>query len=168
MHLPTASKGAIFWCFFARFFFSTFAHISTPFFKRCVEYLVAHGSDLFLENYDGLSPCDLAVRENHHDIALFLESRMVFNSTEDLRSSSGSFEEAETTEVSGLRSQDLQEAKEQLIAEVADTLSLSVPSAESLLRHNEWSRESVMDNHRQNNVSESIIVQPSFIGTEFF
>ena len=32
--------------------------------------------------------CDLAVRENHHEIALFLESRMVFDSTpDDLRSS---------------------------------------------------------------------------------
>ena len=43
---------------------------------------------MFIENYEGLTACDLAVRENLHDIALFLESRMVFNSTpEDLGSS---------------------------------------------------------------------------------
>ena len=37
--------------------------------KRCVDYLVAHGADIFIENYEGLTPCDLAVRDNNHDIA---------------------------------------------------------------------------------------------------
>ncbi len=126
--------------------------------KRCVEYLVAHGADLFNENADGLTACDLAVRDNHHDIALFLESRMVFakstttssGESTELRSSgdSGSFEMAEDeglkTNNGLLRSQDLQEAKEQLIGEMADTLSLTKHSAESLLRHHDWSRETVL------------------------
>lgn len=46
--------------------------------QKCVELLVAHGAGLFLENRDRLTPCDLAVRAAHHDVATFLESRMVF------------------------------------------------------------------------------------------
>ena len=49
--------------------------------KKCVEYLLAHGADPYIENKAGLSPCDLAMRENHHDIALVLESKMVFTGT---------------------------------------------------------------------------------------
>ena len=49
--------------------------------KKCVEYLLAHGADPYIENKAGLSPCDLAMRENHHDIALLLESKMVFTGT---------------------------------------------------------------------------------------
>ena len=33
-----------------------------------MEYLVAHGADLCAENLEGLTACDLALRENHHDI----------------------------------------------------------------------------------------------------
>ena len=50
--------------------------------------------------------------------------------------------------VENLSLQDLQEAKEQLILEMADTLSVSRAFAESLLRHNDWSREAVMENMR--------------------
>jgi len=46
--------------------------------KHIVELLVSHGSPLFLENNERQTPCDLAMKANYHDIALFLESRMVF------------------------------------------------------------------------------------------
>nr|CAI5842727.1 unnamed protein product [Callosobruchus analis] len=46
--------------------------------KRCVELLLAYGAPLFIENNDKLTPCDLAMRGSHHDIARLLESRMVF------------------------------------------------------------------------------------------
>lgn len=46
--------------------------------KRVVEFLVSHGSPLFQENVERQTPCDLAMKANFHDIALFLESRMVF------------------------------------------------------------------------------------------
>ncbi|KAI4467591.1 rbr family ring finger and ibr domain-containing [Holotrichia oblita] len=46
--------------------------------KRCVELLLTHGAPLFIENNDKLTPCDLAMRAAHHDIARLLESRMVF------------------------------------------------------------------------------------------
>ena len=43
----------------------------------------------------------------------------------------------------------MQEAKEQLIGEMTDTLSVSRGFAESLLRHNDWSREAVLENMRR-------------------
>ena len=36
--------------------------------RKCVEYLVAHGADLCSENVDGLTACELALKNNHHDI----------------------------------------------------------------------------------------------------
>ena len=47
-----------------------------------------------------------------------------------------------------LRSQDLQEAKDQLISDLADSLSMTRPCAETLLRQHEWSREAVLDGMR--------------------
>lgn len=46
--------------------------------KHVVELLVSHGAPLFVENLERLTPCDVAMKANFHDIALFLESRMVF------------------------------------------------------------------------------------------
>ena len=50
-------------------------------FKKCIEYLLAHGADPFVENKAGLTACDVAIRENYHEIALLLESKMVFSGT---------------------------------------------------------------------------------------
>ena len=127
--------------------------------KRCVEYLVAHGANLFVETlHERLTACDLAMRENQHDIALFLESKMVFNSTPESLSvdSSGgkrtrnSSLDAATADCSneaynGLTAQDLQEAKEQLLVETADLLHVPLFTAEALLRHSEWSREILLE-----------------------
>ena len=127
--------------------------------KRCVEYLIAHGANVFLETlHERLTACDLAMRESHHDIAIFLESKMTFNSTPESlsvdssggkRTRNSSLDAATadcSTEVySGLRAQDLQEAKDQLLVEIADLLHVPLFTAESLLRHSEWSREILMD-----------------------
>ena len=132
--------------------------------KRCVEYLVAHGADVLTENFDGLTAYDLANRENHGDIVVFLESKMtVFNQTpEDIHSEAtlsasgslgrSSFEVTEADEISNgplLRSQDLQEAKDQLIIDMSLTLSLPKVNAEAILRQNEWSKEVVLENWRR-------------------
>ena len=50
--------------------------------KSVVELLVSHGAPLFLENLERLTPCDVAMKAQFHDVALFLESRMVFVSRE--------------------------------------------------------------------------------------
>lgn len=118
--------------------------------RKCIEYLVAHGADLFLESKDGFTPCDLAMRESHHHIAQFLESKMVFSGTPESVSgeSSGartSSFEGEEEVYCGLRAQDLQEAKDQLLVETADMLHIPLFTAEALLRHAEWSRENLLD-----------------------
>ncbi len=134
--------------------------------KKCVEYLLAHGADPYSENKSGLTPCDLAMRENHHDIALLLESKMVFSGTPDELSSAGRRASVyETEEVySGLRAQDLQEAKDQLIVETADMLHIPLFTAEALLRHSEWSREVLLESWMRDPVSMCQVagVQPPF------
>jgi ankyrin repeat protein len=44
--------------------------------KQCVEFLVAHEADLFVENNEGKTACDLAVVCGHHEVALVLEVRI--------------------------------------------------------------------------------------------
>lgn len=46
---------------------------------------------------------------------------------------------------SGLRSQDLQEAKDQLLVDTSDMLKIPLFTAEALLRNNEWSRETLLE-----------------------
>ncbi|XP_066998592.2 uncharacterized protein [Anabrus simplex] len=114
--------------------------------KRCVELLLAHGSPLFVENFDKLTPCDLAMRSNHHDIAQLLESRMVFADSSDTINEAELYGPEEQEEVySGLRTQDLQEAKDQLLVETSDMLHIPLFTAEALLRDNEWSREALLE-----------------------
>ena len=36
--------------------------------SRCVEFLVGHGGDLFIENCSGQTACDLAVACGHHQV----------------------------------------------------------------------------------------------------
>ncbi|PNJ70090.1 ANKIB1 isoform 7, partial [Pongo abelii] len=47
--------------------------------KACVELLVKHGGDLFAENENKDTPCDCAEKQHHKDLALNLESQMVFS-----------------------------------------------------------------------------------------
>ncbi len=144
--------------------------------KKCLDYLIAHGADVFVEDREGRTPCDLALREGHHHIAQALESRMVFSGTPEsmasvgedstgggggigqgafalalggsvggIRASSQEDDEEEDEDEEGvycgLRAQDLQEAKEQLLVETSEMLRVPLFSAEALLRHAEWSRE---------------------------
>ncbi|XP_056009769.1 ankyrin repeat and IBR domain-containing protein 1-like isoform X2 [Ostrea edulis] len=114
--------------------------------KYCVEKLVQSGAPLFTENKERQTPCDCAEEGGHAEIALYLESKMVFSSvgndddeTEDVASI------MEPEEYSGLRAQDLQEAKDQLLVETADMLSVPLFTAEALLRNHEWSREMLLE-----------------------
>ncbi|RZF33312.1 hypothetical protein LSTR_LSTR007657 [Laodelphax striatellus] len=118
--------------------------------QRCVELLLAAGAPLFLENNDKMTPCDTAVKSENHAIARFLESRMVFadDSSSDTVNEMELYgcNESEADEVySGLRTQDLQEAKDQLLVETSDMLNIPLFTAEALLRDNEWSRECLLE-----------------------
>ena len=47
--------------------------------KACVEMLVSHNAPLFMENTETHTPCDSAETSGFNDIALYLESKMVFS-----------------------------------------------------------------------------------------
>lgn len=117
--------------------------------KRCVELLLTHSAPLFNENNDKLTPCDLAMKGAHHDIARLLESRMVFTESTGGGAGEDSINEDENLNeqeiYSGLRSQDLQEAKDQLLVDTSDMLKIPLFTAEALLRDNEWSREILLE-----------------------
>ncbi|KAB0801262.1 hypothetical protein PPYR_02047 [Photinus pyralis] len=112
--------------------------------KRCVELLLGHGSPLFSENNDKLTPCDLAMRQSHHDIARLLESKMVFGDNVNTVNED-EFLNGQEEVYSGLRSQDLQEAKDQLLVDTSDMLKIPLFTAEALLRNNDWSRELLLE-----------------------
>ncbi|KAF5274146.1 hypothetical protein FQR65_LT04544 [Abscondita terminalis] len=112
--------------------------------KRCVELLLAHGAPLFAENNDKLTPCDLAMRCSHHDIARLLESKMVFGDNVNTINED-EFLNGHEEVYSGLRSQDLQEAKDQLLVDTSDMLKIPLFTAEALLRNNDWSRELLLE-----------------------
>ncbi|CAF4436261.1 unnamed protein product, partial [Adineta steineri] len=49
--------------------------------------LLNAGAALYVENREKLTPCELAEKNGHKDLAIYLESRMIFsNSSEDLES----------------------------------------------------------------------------------
>lgn len=115
--------------------------------KRCVELLVVHGAPLFSENNDKETPCDCAEKAGHESIAVYLESKMVFADTSDTVNEADLLNTLECEEpYSGLRAQDLQEAKDQLLVETSDMLHVPLFTAEALLRDNEWSRETLLEN----------------------
>nr|KAG5714730.1 hypothetical protein BaRGS_000218 [Batillaria attramentaria] len=107
--------------------------------RECVEILVHCGAPLSMENADNWTPCESAEKSGHDRIARYLESKIVF-STEVETESLPPIEE-----YCGLRAQDLQEAKDQLLVETADMLSVPLFTAEALLRNHEWSRETLLE-----------------------
>ncbi|XP_045177754.2 ankyrin repeat and IBR domain-containing protein 1-like [Mercenaria mercenaria] len=113
--------------------------------KACVENLVNHSCPLFVENTDNQTPCDCAESKEYNEIALYLESKMVFSNDGTTDEIEEVPPQVDSEEYSGLRAQDLQEAKDQLLVETADMLSIPLFTAEALLRNHEWSREMLLD-----------------------
>ena len=109
----------------------------------------------------------MAAKENHRNVVSLLESKMIAATSASsvgdqnvLSVSAAGVASSTTTTVScakkssssledevfgGLRAQDLQEAKEQLLVEISDLLHVPLFTAEALLRFTEWSRESLLD-----------------------
>uniref|UniRef100_A0A8C7X6H0 Ankyrin repeat and IBR domain-containing protein 1 n=1 Tax=Oryzias sinensis TaxID=183150 RepID=A0A8C7X6H0_9TELE len=103
--------------------------------KSCVELLIQNDADLFVEDEDKLTPCDHAERHHHTELALSLESQMVF--------SSASSQQSDPFE--GLKLQDLRRLKDMLIVETADMLQAPLFTAEALLRAHDWDREKLLE-----------------------
>uniref|UniRef100_A0A8C6W177 Uncharacterized protein n=1 Tax=Nothobranchius furzeri TaxID=105023 RepID=A0A8C6W177_NOTFU len=89
--------------------------------------------DLFVEDEDKLTPCDHAERHHHTELALSLESQMVFSSC-DSEILWKYFPSSKVTPYEGLKLQDLRRLKDMLIVETADMLQAPLFTAEALLR----------------------------------
>ncbi|XP_072364797.1 ankyrin repeat and IBR domain-containing protein 1-like [Scyliorhinus torazame] len=114
--------------------------------KTCVELLVKYDADLFAENENRDTPCDCAEKQHHKDLALNLESRMVFSrdpEAEEVEAEYAALDRKEPYE--GLRPQDLRRLKDMLIVETADMLQAPLFTAEALLRAHDWDREKLLE-----------------------
>ncbi|XP_048410192.1 ankyrin repeat and IBR domain-containing protein 1 isoform X2 [Stegostoma tigrinum] len=114
--------------------------------KTCVELLVKYDADLFAENENRDTPCDCAEKQHHKDLALSLESRMVFSrdpEAEEVEAEYAALDRREPYE--GLRPQDLRRLKDMLIVETADMLQAPLFTAEALLRAHDWDREKLLE-----------------------
>ncbi|XP_007895740.1 ankyrin repeat and IBR domain-containing protein 1 isoform X2 [Callorhinchus milii] len=114
--------------------------------KTCVEMLVRYDADLFAENETRDTPCDCAEKQHHKDLALNLESRMVFSrdpEAEEVEAEYAALDRKEAYE--GLRPQDLRKLKDMLIVETADMLQAPLFTAEALLRAHDWDREKLLE-----------------------
>ncbi|XP_072536767.1 ankyrin repeat and IBR domain-containing protein 1 isoform X2 [Salminus brasiliensis] len=114
--------------------------------KTCVEFLVKRTADLFAENENKETPCDCAEKQHHKELALSLESQMVFSTdpnAEDIEAEYAALDRREFYE--GLRVQDLRRLKDMLIVETADMLQAPLFTAEALLRAHDWDREKLLE-----------------------
>ncbi|XP_073485719.1 ankyrin repeat and IBR domain-containing protein 1 [Aquarana catesbeiana] len=114
--------------------------------KTCIELLVRNGSNLFAENENKDTPCDCSEKQNHKDLALKLESQMVFSrdpEADDIEAEYAALDKREPYE--GLRPQDLRRLKDMLIVETADMLQAPLFTAEALLRAHDWDREKLLE-----------------------
>ncbi|KAM4539369.1 ankyrin repeat and IBR domain-containing protein 1-like isoform 2-T2 [Odontesthes bonariensis] len=117
--------------------------------KSCVELLIQSEADLFVEDEDKLTPCDHAERHHHTELALSLESQMVFSSASAQQSNADAHGETSLQQYKepyeGLKLQDLRRLKDMLIVETADMLQAPLFTAEALLRAHDWDREKLLE-----------------------
>ncbi|XP_076122101.1 ankyrin repeat and IBR domain-containing protein 1 [Alosa pseudoharengus] len=114
--------------------------------KTCVEILVRREANLFAENENKETPCDCAEKQHHKELALSLESQMVFSRdphADDIEAEYAALDRRELYE--GLRPQDLRRLKDMLIVETADMLQAPLFTAEALLRAHDWDREKLLE-----------------------
>lgn len=60
-------------------FFRVLQELVTDNYLLFFQLLVKHGGDLFAENENKDTPCDCAEKQHHKELALNLESQMVFS-----------------------------------------------------------------------------------------
>uniref|UniRef100_A0A672YT79 Ankyrin repeat and IBR domain-containing protein 1 n=1 Tax=Sphaeramia orbicularis TaxID=375764 RepID=A0A672YT79_9TELE len=117
--------------------------------RSCVELLIQSEADLFVEDEDKLTPCDHAERHHHTELALSLESQMVFSSSSAQQSNTDAHGETNLLQYKepfeGLKLQDLRRLKDMLIVETADMLQAPLFTAEALLRAHDWDREKLLE-----------------------
>ena len=109
--------------------------------------LVEKGAKLFVENKDNKTACDLSEDADHSNIASFLEGKMVFSHDEEHadRPLNEEFDFTKAELYSGMRCQDVQMQKDQLIVETADMLKVPLFTAEALLKLHDWNKKKLLD-----------------------
>uniref|UniRef100_A0A668ASU5 Ankyrin repeat and IBR domain-containing protein 1 n=1 Tax=Myripristis murdjan TaxID=586833 RepID=A0A668ASU5_9TELE len=114
--------------------------------KTCVELLVQRDGDLFAENENRETPCDCAEKQHHKELALSLESQMVFSLAPEAEGIEAEYAALDRRELyEGLRPQELRRLKDMLIVETADMLQAPLFTAEALLRAHDWDREKLLE-----------------------
>ncbi|XP_028326538.1 ankyrin repeat and IBR domain-containing protein 1-like [Gouania willdenowi] len=114
--------------------------------KTCVEFLVQREADLFAENENRETPCDCAEKQHHKELALRLESQMVFSLAPEAEAIEAEYAALDRREMyEGLRPQDLRRLKDMLIVDTADMLQAPLFTAEALLRAHDWDREKLLE-----------------------
>ncbi|XP_068179099.1 ankyrin repeat and IBR domain-containing protein 1-like [Antennarius striatus] len=114
--------------------------------KTCVEFLVQRQADLFAENENRETPCDCAEKQHHKELAMCLESQMVFSLAPEAEGIEAEYAALDRRELyEGLRPQDLRRLKDMLIVETADMLQAPLFTAEALLRAHDWDREKLLE-----------------------
>lgn len=114
--------------------------------KTCVAFLVQREADLFAENENRETPCDCAEKQHHTELALCLESQMVFSLAPEAEGIEAEYAALDRRELyEGLRPQDLRRLKDMLIVETADMLQAPLFTAEALLRAHDWDREKLLE-----------------------
>ncbi|KAM3872785.1 ankyrin repeat and IBR domain-containing protein 1-like isoform 2-T2 [Diretmus argenteus] len=114
--------------------------------KTCVEFLVQRDGDLFAENENRETPCDCAEKQHHKELALSLESQMVFSLAPEAEGIEAEYAALDRRELyEGLRPQELRRLKDMLIVETADMLQAPLFTAEALLRAHDWDREKLLE-----------------------
>ncbi|XP_061677291.1 ankyrin repeat and IBR domain-containing protein 1-like isoform X1 [Syngnathoides biaculeatus] len=114
--------------------------------KTCVEFLVQREADLFAENENRETPCDCAEKQHHKELALCLESQMVFSLAPEAEGIEAEYAALDRRELyEGLQPQDLRRLKDMLIVETADMLQAPLFTAEGLLRAHDWDREKLLE-----------------------
>lgn len=118
--------------------------------SSCVQTLVSNGAFLFVENKDRFTPFDLAEQCSHKDIALYLESKMIFSKEENEQDSN--LDEIfipEEKQNYGLRPEDLYEEKSKLLLETSEMLQCDVFTAETMLKKHSWSKDLLLNSWMQ-------------------
>ncbi|KAL4616916.1 ankyrin repeat and IBR domain-containing protein 1-like isoform X2 [Arapaima gigas] len=117
----------------------------------CVELLLRNNVDLFAENESKETACDCAEQWQHRDLALRLESHMVFSQDPEAESVGVQCDALDHREpYEGLRPQDLRRLKDMLIVETADMLQAPLFTAEALLRAHDWDKEKLLESWMSN------------------
>ncbi|OQV24034.1 Ankyrin repeat and IBR domain-containing protein 1 [Hypsibius exemplaris] len=119
-------------------------------FMEIVEEIVSTSTEtLRLRNSSDETPVDLANHFGHESVAQFLETKTLFlRGTGDVGEIEEEFEDwtiGHTQTFDGMKVQDLQHKKDQLVVETSDMLHVPLFTAEALLRTFQWSRQALLD-----------------------